>query len=1833
MKKRAKRLTALLLSLAMALSMLSATAWATNGSDTGTGAVSATTSTTGTGDSATSSDSSSAVAGSMGILDALDSTTLSAIVAVAEAEAAAAAKSNDGIATISDDEDEETDIMLAEAAEEAADITVIDEDGNSSALTEEQLQTVLYLYQQYLEDYNEHVGYLGRQTPWFTSYEQDDGEDGLGPLGSILVLAGVTVDDVRNGNYTYDELVGTIQTFYYGNYYGVEYYGSDIVAAKNEALAAVEASGAITEAQKLLVLNEWLADNVSFDMAYIMNMSSDDYDMMSAPEPENSEHYDELYNVFYNMYYDTMVESYGETYGPVYAQYAAAQMVTAVEGMWNGNLVGALALGKGVCMAYTSAYTYLVQYLYPEVYSVNGTLTTDSSTWKTVEELNYKTTTTTETTTSTDWDGVTYYSVTEDSSEGEEGGDSSSETEPEEGGDSSSETEPEEGGDSSSEAEPEEGEVEAAAEEGVTLNVTTGTTVTDYPYYTDDDGDGEYTQATDEEGNLLYVQDYDAANTTTDNTGYPVYVTTTSTEEVTTTEISTDADYMVDFVMIVYDTSVSMYGESNDDFSSQHFWNAVKIDGEWYYIDTCYIDTYTESMDRTRVETIGDMNHVYFLMSDTSAREMYDGYYSALVTLYEGVATDTSYENTTWMYFAASNVYSDGNGKFYYAYDSTDLFDMMDQYGDYMSDSGTSTAAEDDYSSYEDDTEYKIVYHTATSSDKDTADDYVTLIDITGGQVYNPSTGALEDSELIAELYAEHEAYEELYPALSLTMALYNNVIYFNLANCVLSYDISTGEVVKVKEYNDVYAVRDTSEAFGGMAFSVTYDEEDYDVYESNPPIAGLAIYDDTLYVDVASNYAYISGKDDINDLTSYGWEFAESNYNASYSFWLSMIDMSEYGDYDMGDYMDDENDNDEFMWSANFTDSISMSTVTSSSLTYEEVYVAATCGRDAFTEERSEEGLINPDVERVYDEGTACEHHFVEFDETYYTKDDNGNWNTGVNYVCTICGLSVTDEDTDEDEVEVTYEQAAALAAEGHDYVATEDGITWTENEDGTYSATVTDMICSVCSDMKTNTVYVATVTDNDDGSKTVTNSGETETVYNIDCLAGDDTIEVTLDEALTCDMTYEVSGECATGLTTTYYAAGPEGSDYEGMILGSIEVQGEAGTHDYVVEDDDWTWTENEDGTYSCVATVMTCSVCGDVQEDVEAVVTSETTPATCTEAGATVYTAVATIYDDDENAIGSASTTLTVEIAATGHTEADAVVENNVEPTCTEDGSYDSVVYCATCGEELSRETITVDALGHTWGDTVWGDWTETESSGYTITATRTCTVCGEVETADVEVSSTSEDADCTTPGTVTYTAVATYSDGTTADADPYVATGVAMGHSYEASWVWAEDYTSATLTLTCSRCGDVQTVTTTDIVENEEENTYTATATYDGVTYTDVITAYTTGLYAMSDGTTRYYEDGEFQSDFEGFVKQDGLWYRVENGLLNLEFTGLGYQSTNGYYYYAVDGIVDFTFNGFLKKANGEDNYWWYVKNGMYRPTFTGLALQTDGYYYYAVDGKVDFTWTGFAKKYDETDTYWWYVKNGMYRPTYTGLGLQTDGYYYYAVDGKVDFTFTGFVKLDGSWYYIKRGMSRPDFTGLGKQTDGTYYYAVDGIVDFSYTGFIKHTDNKYYYVLRGRVRKGFTGLALQTDGNYYYAVDGVVDFSFTGFVKMDGDWWYVLRGRMRPDYTGLGLQTDGYYYYAVDGKVDFTFTGFVKLDGYWYYIKNGMSRPTFTGLAKQTDGNYYYAENGIVNFDFTGIVEHTNGKSYYVRNGMVRFNYTGTVTYNGETYNVVKGVVS
>ncbi len=82
------------------------------------------------------------------------------------------------------------------------------------------------------------------------------------------------------------------------------------------------------------------------------------------------------------------------------------------------------------------------------------------------------------------------------------------------------------------------------------------------------------------------------------------------------------------------------------------------------------------------------------------------------------------------------------------------------------------------------------------------------------------------------------------------------------------------------------------------------------------------------------------------------------------------------------------------------------------------------------------------------------------------------------------------------------------------------------------------------------------------------------------------------------------------------------------------------------------------------------------------------------------------------------------------ALGHTEAEAVVENNVEADCENAGSYDTVVYCSVCGEELSRETTTVDALGHTEGEVVYENVSNaTCTEGGSGDAVVYCTVCGE------------------------------------------------------------------------------------------------------------------------------------------------------------------------------------------------------------------------------------------------------------------------------------------------------------------------------------------------------------------------------------------------------------------------------------------------------------------------------------------------------------------------
>lgn len=75
--------------------------------------------------------------------------------------------------------------------------------------------------------------------------------------------------------------------------------------------------------------------------------------------------------------------------------------------------------------------------------------------------------------------------------------------------------------------------------------------------------------------------------------------------------------------------------------------------------------------------------------------------------------------------------------------------------------------------------------------------------------------------------------------------------------------------------------------------------------------------------------------------------------------------------------------------------------------------------------------------------------------------------------------------------------------------------------------------------------------------------------------------------------------------------------------------------------------------------------------------------------------------------------------------GHTAGEAVRENVKPATCTEAGSYEEVILCTVCGEELSRTPVTVEATGH-MPETVAGRQPTCTEAG--LTDGVKCSACG-------------------------------------------------------------------------------------------------------------------------------------------------------------------------------------------------------------------------------------------------------------------------------------------------------------------------------------------------------------------------------------------------------------------------------------------------------------------------------------------------------------------------
>lgn len=726
-------------------------------------------------------------------------------------------------------------------------------------------------------------------------------------------------------------------------------------------------------------------------------------------------------------------------------------------------------------------------------------------------------------------------------------------------------------------------------------------------------------------------------------------------------------------------------------------------------------------MGRNRVETDGNMTHSYFLISHTSLAKQFDGNFDEIDTLYTDKATDTKYEDA-WFTDAQGPISFDKDN-WYYVQNTTS----------YSSGMGTSDQKPD-----------QLVSLPRKAAATATSDSATVLVD------YEKGTGAVkEGGDLLKESATKDEdVNDKIYPGLTHTSAYYGGALYLNADNQILKYDLSTNAITKVKEYNEVTAksVADNmgtgiNNNFTGMTFKVTTkDDKDAIHTVENHPIAGLSIDSQgNLNVDIATNYCYVDK-----------YQTEQTNYNSGYMNYKFQGTTIKRGG---------SNDNQEFMWSADFVETLDMKHVAGDSHEYETVTVDPTCDNAGFTEERCKTcGVVKADSkkESEAEDAKATGHHYIQYKDETYTKESDAEDAKKIvvdAIVCTKCLKAIPRKSSG---------NSGSIMGGSND------------NSDE----------LDIPDGLKTGHEYTGKITSLSDDKKTgnVTVSCDSCVGKELDFL---DEKDVTLETKKDVEVTSKKEAEdCEKGGKIIYTAKVTVGdNEYEATTTEEAAAE----KHVYKPE---FTWAD--DNTCTVTYTCENCKIPATEAEKCE--VTSEVTEPTCTEAGKTVYTATAT----DKNNINHTDTK-EVPIEATGHTySADPTyewsedyktckaiftcdkkddtqtVECTVTPattdaTCTEAGK---AVYVATVKEDPNgsdeytdtKEVKTTNALGHDYGEPTFGEWTEKDGK-MTCEATFTCkNDASHVETVSCEVTSEGKDATYTEAGSVTYTATATVPEGT-------------------------------------------------------------------------------------------------------------------------------------------------------------------------------------------------------------------------------------------------------------------------------------------------------------------------------------------------------------------------------------------------------------------------------------------------------------------------------------
>lgn len=327
---------------------------------------------------------------------------------------------------------------------------------------------------------------------------------------------------------------------------------------------------------------------------------------------------------------------------------------------------------------------------------------------------------------------------------------------------------------------------------------------------------------------------------------------------------------------------------------------------------------------------------------------------------------------------------------------------------------------------------------------------------------------------------------------------------------------------------------------------------------------------------------------------------------------------------------------------------------------------------------------------------------------------------------------------------------------------------------------------------------------------------------------------------------------------------------------------------------------------------------------------------------------------------------------------HVWGKAEIANKVEPTCSKEGSYDTVQTCTICGkEENVRTGVVIPATGmHSFKD---------EKTGA-------------IDYTDAYIKFTG-----------------------TKVVDKNGANVTRKGQSYDASN--ALYYVTVASVIECETCGEAiavdpaATVTVVDVKKETEEEAGSITLkatwytpdkkikledTYT-VPYYSSIAAYLdrdpekdpiNGLHKDEDGVWRYYENNEV-TDFTGIAEYQGGKFFVANGVLCSDAKGLNLY--NGEWYFLAGGQIQTQVTG-LAMYNGE---WFFLTNGKLDRSKTGL-VEYDGAKFIIAKGELQ-RYSGLWQ--DPADGTWYFAALGQIQEQYTGTAIY-DGQTFELVNGKL-----------------------------------------------------------------------------------------------------------------------------------------------------------------------------------------------------------------------------------